>query len=140
MFEAVMTSGVVRDWMDELETVVHAGLTIKVLSGSAIFTRHGTFYSNDGSVFLRMPDNRVSTIILRRDQKEGIVNIQVLRDGWRRFFERIFCLHRYYDMPLADVEYRDGEVVRLEDRRQFVEYFVAPKEDVPREKSKQIVC
>jgi len=127
VFEAIMTSGVLREWMKELEVQAYEyECAVMVRPGSAIFARHSMFYFNEDNLYIKVPNNRTSTIVIRRDRKKQIAYIHVISYGWRRFLERIYDLftRRYYDIPLADVEYRDGVAVGLEDRRRFAEYHV----------------
>ena len=100
------------------------GNTVGISRGCGWFDKPPTFYYNSKSVQLNVPNGH-NRVIVRCDRKKQEVRICLLPTGWRRILERIYnwFTRRYADIPLAEVECRDGIVTAddVQDARPFVE-------------------
>lgn len=125
------TTGIFRGWLGAYRITHSCANHLIIEAGQAFFRRKKLFYYYDGAGengtgLWSVPDGK-SSIVVRADYKEEKVRIVVLRHSWRRVFEEWWnkLVKRYVDIPIYEVNCKNGWVEELEDVRQYSEFHLS---------------
>lgn len=98
-----------------------SGPIVRVLPGQAAWLKEKVYYTNDDWLWVEVPNNRRSRVVVRMDRKRQRARIQAVPvSGWRYWLERLYnwCTRRYDDIALALVECQEWTVTEVIDLRE----------------------